>query len=142
MNRRVLCVLLTALGLGIGFSPRSAAAQGVPGRGIPGAGPPAVSPYLNLLRRGSDPAVNYYGLVRPEVETRNSIQTLQQQVTTLGAETAAVETPGAVVLPPTGHPTRFRDYSRYFSRLGTAGAGAGIPVAPARAAALARPAGR
>jgi hypothetical protein len=29
--------------------------------------PPVVSPYLNLLNRGN-PAINYYGLVRPQVQ--------------------------------------------------------------------------
>ena len=31
---------------------------------------PAVSPYINLLRRGNSTALNYYGLVRPEQEFR------------------------------------------------------------------------
>ena len=43
---------------------------------------PAVSPYINLLRRDNPAYLNYYGLVRPEVEFRNSINLLQQQVTT------------------------------------------------------------
>jgi hypothetical protein len=35
---------------------------------------PALSPYINLLRRGADPAVNYYGLVRPIVEQQSLMQ--------------------------------------------------------------------
>jgi hypothetical protein len=144
MTRRVLGALLAALVLGIGFGPARARAQAVPPRGVPGYASPVVSPYLNLLRRGSDPAVNYYGLVRPEVEFRNSIQSLQQQVTTLGTETTAEQ--GAAALPPTGHPTRFRDYSRYFARTGAVGvtgaapAAAPRPASPAPTPAPARPA--
>jgi hypothetical protein len=41
--------------------------------------PPAVSPYLNLARGGL-PGINYYGLVRPEVEFRQSILGLRQDL--------------------------------------------------------------
>jgi protein involved in polysaccharide export with SLBB domain len=45
-----------------------------------GASPrPALSPYLNLLRTGSSPVVNYYGLVRPQQQTQNALQALQYQ---------------------------------------------------------------
>ncbi len=40
---------------------------------------PAVSPYLNLLRGGSSPALNYSTLVRPDIEYRNSINQLSGQ---------------------------------------------------------------
>ena len=54
--------LLGILGLG---TTNPATAQALrpfaPGYG----GNPAISPYLNLLQRGN-PAVNYYGLVRPQ----------------------------------------------------------------------------
>src|SRR5262245_20324517 len=41
---------------------------------------PPVSPYLSLFRQGSPPGVNYYNLVRPQIEFNSSIQQLQQQV--------------------------------------------------------------
>ena len=41
---------------------------------------PAVSPYLNLLRPGTNPAINYFGLVKPIVDYNSSINNLQQQV--------------------------------------------------------------
>ena len=44
---------------------------------------PSVSPYLNLLRRGSSPAINYYGLVRPAFDVQNNLNSLQQQVQNL-----------------------------------------------------------
>ncbi len=38
---------------------------------------PRVSPYLNLLNRQTNPAINYYGIVRPQVQFNQAIQ--QQQ---------------------------------------------------------------
>jgi hypothetical protein len=80
-------------------------------RGVPGYMTPPVSPYINLLRRGSPAAVNYYGIVRPEIQFENALGNLQQQVTTLGTETGEAG-PGG--LPPTGHPVQFMNYSHYF----------------------------
>jgi hypothetical protein len=82
--------------------------------------PPAVSPYLNLLRPGADPSVNYYDLVRPQIEFRNAIQSLQQQVTTLGTE-AGAGTQAAANLPVTGHPVQFMNTSHYFGGVSAAG---------------------
>src|SRR5688500_1448403 len=44
-----------------------ACAQPAPGVGAPPR--PVVSPYLNLARRDVNPAVNYYGIVRPQLAT-------------------------------------------------------------------------
>jgi len=52
--------------------------------------PPAYSPYLNLLRQGN-PAINYYGLVRPQIDFRNQIQGLQQ-LTAAAPQTASTLT--------------------------------------------------
>jgi hypothetical protein len=90
--------------------------------------PPVVSPYLNL-RRGGSPAVNYYGVIRPQEQTNASLHQLQQQVTT-GQATLAGEA-AALALPSTGHPTRFFNYSHYFFNQGGAG------VVPAGTAPLA-----
>src|SRR5204862_765518 len=72
---------------------------------------PTVSPYLNLARAGT-PALNYYNLVRPQVEFQNSIQRLQQDVATSQQTVAGID--AALTLPTTGHATRFMDYSQYF----------------------------
>src|SRR5688500_4172615 len=40
---------------------------------------PAVSPYLHLNRGGSSAAVNFFGIVRPQLDNQRSIQQLQQQ---------------------------------------------------------------
>ena len=74
--RRILLTLLVAMGwMGVADCLQ---AQGPgpytrPQTGNPYA-QPVFSPYLNLLRRGTNPAVNYYGLVRPEIDFRNSLQ--------------------------------------------------------------------
>jgi hypothetical protein len=72
------------------------------------------APYLNLLRGGNQ-AINYYGLVRPEIQGANAIGSLQQQV---------ARTQASVVAPPTnrpdietGHVTRFMQYSQYFNTI-------------------------
>lgn len=48
----------------------------------PPAGPqlaPTFSPYLNLARRNGNPAINYYGIVRPQAQANNAIQSLENQ---------------------------------------------------------------
>jgi len=49
-----------------------------PGIGTPGYRPP-VSPYLNLNRGGSA-AINYFGVVRPQMEGANMLQRIEQQI--------------------------------------------------------------
>ena len=96
--------------------------------GVGGAGNvqrPSFSPYLNLLRSGS-PALNYYGLVRPEQQFRQSITTLQGSVAAnqqaIGGIQAEVEGGGA---PATGHPTQFLNYGGYFLNSGPGAVGGG-----------------
>src|SRR5689334_4123182 len=99
MRRLLHPVPIVGAALILGLAANRAAAQpgAITPRGVPGYTSPAVSPYINLLRSGSPAAVNYYGIVRPEFQFQNSLQNLQQQVTTLGAtttaETAATELP-------------------------------------------------
>jgi hypothetical protein len=98
-------------------------------RPLTGVNTPPVSPYLNLLRPGTSPAINYYGLVRPEVNFMNSVQALQAQ---LGyAQQAAGVTqfgePGT-----TGHPAFFLNHTGYFLNSGGSAAVTGGPMAPTR----------
>src|SRR5205814_6617577 len=39
---------------------------------------PTVSPFLNLGRGGSG-AINYYGIVKPQLDTQRNLQQLQQE---------------------------------------------------------------
>ena len=106
----VLCVL--------GLAASVASAQ-------PRVGPtsrPAVSPYLNLLRPGNSAGLNYYNLVKPQVEFRNHIQNLQQQVTT--NQTAITDLANAAI-PTTGHATSFLNTGGYFAGGGSRPGGAG-----------------
>src|SRR5262249_54130740 len=115
MNRSLLVLTLAGL-----LAPSALYAQAPLPYTRPAASPiapPVVSPYLNLLRRGSSPAVNYYGLVRPEFEFRSDIRQLQQQVNTVAADQAAAEQ--AAGIPYTGHPTMFNNPSHYFPSMGT-----------------------
>jgi hypothetical protein len=84
---------------------------------------PVFSPYLNLLRRDNPGAVNYYGLVRPEIEFRNSLQGLQQQVT-LNRLALNQQIDPTTGLPATGHSAYFLNLGGYFMNLSGAGGGA------------------
>jgi hypothetical protein len=91
--------------------------------------PPPVSPYLNLLRRGASPALNYYDIVRPQVEFRNFSQQVQQQVTNNQQSIANLENnPNTLV---TGHAAGFMTSSRYFMTRGAQGSSnRGISTGP------------
>ena len=84
---------------------------------------PAVSPYLNLLNRGN-PAINYYGIVRPQIQQGQQLQTLQYGLTHAVDEIATDQgttttTPGA--LAPTGHVAGFMTYPKYFNTVNSRG---------------------
>ncbi len=97
-----------------------ASAQTINGIMYPG-GPP-ISPYLNLLRFGSLPAINYYNLVEPQMQFQSAITGLQQNQANL---TQALTTSGAQATPfvTTGHPATFVNYSHYYSFGGASRAG-------------------
>lgn len=88
-------------------------------RAQPGAPRPTFSPYLNLTRPGGTPALNYYGLVRPELQFRQSIQGLQGAVSANQQMIGDLQT-GGTGLPVTGHATQFLNYGGYFLNTGTA----------------------
>jgi hypothetical protein len=73
---------------------------------------PPYSPYLNLARPGN-PALNYYGLVRPEIDWRNSVGNLQTEFSALNQE---LNNPvaGNPAFPSTGHPVTFLNYSHFY----------------------------
>jgi hypothetical protein len=84
--------------------------------------PPVFSPYLNLLNRGN-PAINYYGIVRPEVQAQQQLQRLQLGLTRTNAELEAATTTAATtgVLPTTGHTTAFMTQAHYFGTVNVRG---------------------
>jgi hypothetical protein len=82
--------------------------------------PPRTSPFLNLLRSGTPPGINYYGLVRPEIEFRRGIQQLQGQALTQQQAITGLQTAPAAVT--TGHPVGFGTHLSYFQNLSSPGA--------------------
>lgn len=95
-----------------------------------GAGGPSPSPYLNLLR-GSNPSyLNYYGLVRPEQQSRalgNQVQQQQQQLGTFSSSVQSLQQAarGGADLQ-TGHGFGFQTQRSYFMTTGTGGTGGGL----------------
>jgi hypothetical protein len=104
---------------------------------------PTVSPYLNLNRAGSNPAINYYGLVRPQMDTNRSFQQLDPALfggdPRMGFGGAGVGPDGTPIVGmnnlypnqalglQTGHPATYFYYSHYFQfpQAGQRGGGAG-----------------
>jgi hypothetical protein len=115
MKRRSFLLTLASIGLVLTVSQQQARAQ-IP-FGQPGAPySPPVSPYINLLRPGISPAVNYYGSVVPQSQFYNGLNTLQQQTTAnqYGISALGAQNPLAALLLMTGHPVGFMNYRRYF----------------------------
>jgi hypothetical protein len=81
LTRWTMAGAVALLGAVLSAGPARAQTAVRPGVGSPPAAP-TVSPYINLLRSGNSAAANYFGLVRPQLETNTSLQSLQQQVLT------------------------------------------------------------
>ncbi|HWY88680.1 MAG TPA: hypothetical protein VNX28_18350 [Gemmataceae bacterium] len=77
---------------------------------------PTISPYLNLNRGGVNPAINYYGIVRPQIENHQAIQNLQQQFqTTQGMIQGQAGAQASEEMAPTGRAAGgYFNYSHYF----------------------------
>jgi hypothetical protein len=93
---------------------------------------PVISPYLNLNRSGVSPAINYYGIVKPQIENRQALQNLQQQVqTTQNFVQNQATQMQAEEMAPTGRTSGgYFNYSHFFpgfTRGGSSGSGSGMP---------------
>jgi hypothetical protein len=97
-----------------------------PGQARPSASSPAYSPYLNILRPGGA-ANNYYGLVRPQIDTQNQVNTLQQQVGTLNQNANGAPIDQPLGLPTTGHASSFMNYSHFYPGMVGGNRGGGRP---------------
>ncbi len=76
---------------------------------------PAYSPYLNLLRSGNPTFQNYYGLVRPQIQANQSIQSLQGQLQSTNALIASNSTgTDGSALPVTGQTFGYMNHRGYF----------------------------
>ena len=87
---------------------------------------PALSPYLNLLH-GGNPAINYYGLVRPQEDFNTSIQGIQNELH--ATQSGLLNPTMSTALPVTGHPTQFFSHGGYFfTHLGSGNRSTGTPT--------------
>jgi hypothetical protein len=106
---------------------QSGRAQGRPAGGV---NTPTISPYLNLARPGASPAINYYGLVRPQQDFARSIYGLQLQGQLQQQNLSELQAGGGLV-QPTGHTIDFLNYGGYFLSTGS-GRPLGNTLAPPR----------
>jgi hypothetical protein len=86
---------------------------------------PTVTPWLNLNRFGASPALNYYNLVKPQMNFQAGIGQLQQQNRMDQQSISNLQNgTGAFV---TGHQAGFMTQGSYFQTLsGGGGSGAGF----------------
>jgi hypothetical protein len=86
---------------------------------FPGGGPgvsPPFSPYLNLLRRDNPTYLNYFGLVQPQQQFQQSIQSLNQNMMGVSMAANQAMTNGVA---GTGHTAYFMNTQGYFMTLGS-----------------------
>jgi hypothetical protein len=111
------------IGFALGTSAAEAKAQvpvSGPG-GLPG-NQPTFSPYLNMLRSGGSPTLNYFGLVRPEQNAISSFNGLQQQNFNDQQALSQLQSQQSN-LPTTGHAATFLNLRGYFLNVGGTGGG-------------------
>jgi len=89
-------------------------------------GPPVVSPYLNLLNGGGNPALNYFGIVVPQMQMQQQLTQLQQQQQLQTGRAGENAQDPLNLLPSTGTVPVFDNTFGYFNRLN--GAGGGVSV--------------
>lgn len=122
---------LSAVAVGLAAFASEARAQ-LPARNFGAAPTPPYSPYLNLVRPGANPAINYYGLVRPQMDFARSIQGLQGQLLSTQQSIMSQQAGGEVLT--TGHPVYFLNYGAFFLNTG-AGQSSSAGTGPAPTAA-------
>jgi hypothetical protein len=102
----------------VGFNPLACHAQYGGNFGTPASkqiNNPPVSPYLNLVQPGIDPALAYQTLVRPELQVRNALANQQMLLSDL--QRGTTQPPSLLQSPTvlqTGHPTAFLNTGSYF----------------------------
>jgi hypothetical protein len=87
---------------------------------------PTVSPYLNLTLNTNQPAVNYYGIVQPQVNTQRNLQTLQGEINQLQPQFGIQgqdQGPNGEILLSTGHGVAFLNTGQFYQRFGGGRAG-------------------
>jgi hypothetical protein len=88
---------------------------------------PTVSPWLNLYRGGNSANLNYYNLVRPEMDFRGAIGQLQVQTNTNQQSITDLTTPAGPLV--TGHAAGFMTHRSFFQTQAAGGTGGNASVA-------------
>lgn len=109
--RFLLTGLAVVIGVGIGSSRAAAQPLG------PGLQRPAFSPYLNLNRPGTNPAINYFGLVRPQTRALSAMQGMEQQIQSNLSAINALGATNTTGIPDTGHRVSFLNTGGYFMNM-------------------------
>jgi hypothetical protein len=114
MKRFMLaCTLATGLGL-LTAGQRAQAQVQLPG---PPQNPyiqPPVSPFLNI-NRGGNAAINYFGIVQPQLQTVQQLQALQlQQAQMIQMGIGTTDTTALGGMSVTGHNSQFFNYGHYY----------------------------
>ena len=113
MNRVI--VFATLLGALVAVS--SAHAQYMPSQ-MMGYGGQAYSPYVNLLQRNVNPAVQYMGIVQPQLQAQSNFQQLQNQIDLTRTMPGGVAPPRNSGISDTGSaPARFMQYRQFFNTM-------------------------
>ena len=111
--KRIMLALATALGVLVAAE-RAQAQVILPG---PPQNPylqPQVSPFLNI-NRGGNPAINYFGIVQPQLQAAQQLQALQmQQAQMLQLGMGTVDPAAAGAAPVTGLHPQYFNYGHYF----------------------------
>lgn len=120
MKPLALTIAAMAMALALGAPASAQYRPSYPGGPYPGS-TPTVSPYLNILGRGN-PAINYYGITRPQIEFRNALYG--------GGQSYGGPAEGEDLLDPslrrgTGHPVVFNSLSHFYNSNPALGAAAG-----------------
>jgi hypothetical protein len=114
MNRTNIGFFVAAVFVAV--SAESVVAQGLGPRPMSARPGPTVSPYINLVRPGTTPAINYYGIVRPQLETNANLQFLRQGLLSPGvAAPGSSEADGVLI---TGRTAGFMTHQSYFMTTG------------------------
>ncbi len=129
VERSIMRIWLSAVAAALAFSANASAQMPIGSYTAPTVNPrPAISPYLNLNRGGGTPAINYFGIVRPQIENQQAIQNLQHQVQTNQAmiQAQGQQQPATEEIAPTGRAMGgYLNYSHFFPLLNRGAGGTG-----------------
>jgi hypothetical protein len=92
---------------------------------------PVISPYLRLIQPGSDPGLNYFNLVQPQLQQQRGMELQSRQIQGLNRQLQQDERQGPFggvtqIRATGGRAASYQNYSHYYPALG-GGGGGGAP---------------